>query len=58
MKIYNVTKIEPNGTTKDYGRMSEADMKLITRGFKQDELIPNMYTRKGCTTFYIVDEVQ
>lgn len=59
MKIYNITKIEADGTEKDYGRYNdEKDVKAIIKGFKQDDVIPNLYTRKGSTIIYIVDEVQ
>lgn len=58
MKRYQVTKIEGNGKEKDYGVMCEEDMKLVTRGYKQDEFLNNLYTRKGSSAIYIVDEVR
>lgn len=58
MKIYNITKIEANGSEKDYGRYNEDEMRAITRGYKQDEVIDNLYTRKGSSAIYIVDEVK
>lgn len=57
-KIYKVVKIDANDKEYDYGTMCEEDMKLVTRGYKQDEFLNNLYTRKGSSAIYIVDEVK
>lgn len=58
MKKYDITKVDAK-TEKEtkYGVYDEADMKLITRGYKKVEDLPNMYSRKGSRYFFIVNEV-
>ncbi len=58
MKRYQVTKIDST-TEKEtnYGINPEEDVKLITRGYKRDELLTEMYSRKGSRYFFIVQEV-
>ncbi len=51
-KIDSITEIETN-----YGINSEENVKLITRGYKQDKLLPEMYSRKGSRYFFIVEEL-
>lgn len=53
---YRVIKVDAKGNEKDYGIMCEEDMKITVKGYKQDDLIENFYTRKGSTSFFIVDE--
>lgn len=58
MKYYSVKKVDfITGKTIDYGINCEEDMKLITRGYIQDEVLLNMYDRKNSRYFYLVDEV-
>jgi len=58
MKRYQVTKIDST-TEKEtnYGVNPEEDVKLITRGYKQDKELPEMYSRKGSRFFFIVQEI-
>ncbi len=58
MKRYQVTKVDST-TEKEtnYGINCEEDMKLITRGYKQDEFLPEIYDRKGSKFFFIVTEI-
>lgn len=59
MKYYQVTKVDSTtGNAINYGQNSEPDMKLITRGYKQDELIPEFYNRKGSKYFFIATEIE
>ncbi len=48
MKSYQVTKID-SSTEKEinYGINPEEDVKLITRGYKQDKSLPEIYDRIG-----------
>ncbi len=57
MKYYQVTKIDSE-TEKEtnLGVNPEEDVKLITRGYKQDESLPEIYDRKGSKYFFIVRE--
>lgn len=58
MKYYKVEKVDSiTGKTTNYGINCEEDMKLITRGYKQDELLTNMYNREKSRYFFLVDEV-
>ena len=58
MKWYQVTKIDSNtGKEINYGVKSEDDMRLITRGYIKDELLPNMYNRAGSKWFFMVTEI-
>lgn len=58
MKRYNITKLNAKTENEvNYGTMCEEDMKLVTRGYKQDKDIPTMYTRKGSKFFFIVEEI-
>jgi len=58
MKRYQVTKIDST-TEKEtnLGINLEEDVKLITRGYKQDEELPEMYSRKGSRFFFIVQKI-
>ncbi len=58
MKRYQVTKIDST-TEKEtnLGLNPEEDVKLITRGYKQDKSLPEIYNRKGSRFFFIVQEV-
>lgn len=59
MKLYSVIKMDSKSGKQiaNYGQMCEDDMKLTTRGYKQDDLLKNMYDRKGSRYFFIVDEI-
>ena len=59
MKIYDITKIDTK-TEKEvnYGTMCEEDMKLVTRGYKQDKDIASIYSRVGSRYFFIVNQVR
>lgn len=59
MERYNITKV--NSKTEEevkYGVYGKDDMVLITRGYKQDKDIPNLYMRKNSKWFFIVDIVE
>ena len=40
----------------DYGTMVEEDMQLVTKGYKPSAEYPNIYIRKGSSTYYLVEE--
>jgi hypothetical protein len=59
MKMYNITKFDVKSDKEiKYGIYGEDDVKLITRGYRQEKDIPSMYTRKGSRYFFIVDIVK
>lgn len=58
MKYYQVTKINSiTGKEINYGVNCEEDMRLITRGYAQDELLHDMYNRAGSKWFFMVTEI-
>lgn len=58
MKRYNIKKFNSKTENEvNYGTMCEEDMKLVTRGYKQDKYIPTMYVRKGSKFFFVVEEI-
>ena len=56
MKYYNVTKINiVTSEEANYGRLNEADMKIVIRGYHYNGLF---YEKKNSNTMYIVEEIQ
>lgn len=56
--MYKVTKVNSvTEQTSNCGIYSMEDVKAICKGYKQDDLIPQMWTREGSKFFYIVEEV-
>lgn len=62
MRYYTVTKwsnyLTDDFTKTEYGKCCDADVKLITRGYKPDKDDRSLYTRKGSKSFYEVEEVK
>lgn len=59
MKIYDITKIDTKSEKEvNYGTMCEEDMKLVTRGYKQNKDITSIYSRVGSRYFFIVNKVK
>lgn len=57
-KKYRVVKIDSKSEKEiNYGLMCEEDVRLVTRGYKQDDAIPSMYNRRGSRWFFVVDEI-
>ena len=54
--MYRVIKVDAKGNEKDYGVMCEEDMKMVVKGYKQDDVIEDLYKRKGSTSFFVVEE--
>lgn len=57
MKLYKILKVDSKtGKECNIGSWGYDDMKLITRGYKQENGSSDFYNRKGSRYFYIVTE--
>lgn len=56
--LYKVTKINmDSGNEHNMGTYEAKDVQEIVKGYKQDELIKHMYTRRGSHYFFVVEDV-
>lgn len=60
MKLFSVKKYNVNGQVIDYGGgYTIEDVKAITRGYKQDDVLKEMYNRVGSKWFFeVVEEIE
>ena len=57
MASYKVKKIDAITEKEiDYGHLPYNDMKLVTRGYKEDNELKGYYNRKNSRYFFYVEE--